>query len=1308
MKVVHRAQRGWGVGVIVQVAEEGRRLAVRFAGRDGLTVVSGRDPALVEVPADTPIEQAAGGPLDKLAAGDAGPAAAFALRTRVVRLEALRRADSLGALLSSRVHVLPHQVGAAGRILADRIPRFVLADEVGLGKTVEAGLVFAGMRQLGIAERVARRRPRAPRLPVARRALPQVQRALHAPHPGARSRRWAARRRRSRARRSPSSRSRRSATTRRSPPRPRRSRSTSSSWTRPTTSPTTPSTTRSRRSAGASFGVLLLTATPVRLDPREYFRLLSLVEPVPSTSLDEFLARLEQHEAYAEVARALLAGGSVAGRARDARASSRPGDDFFSRAEPLPDRASLLAHLADRYSLSARLVRNRRVKVGAFTARVLRRADVAGGRQARGARGAVRPARPRRGEGPRLRPRRRRAARAAGAASRGAGLEALLYDDAPSLEARDRLVARFRDPEGPMMLLSGESGGEGRNFQFAHHLVCADLPESPLVLEQRIGRLDRLGQSRPVEIHLVVEPGEEAFLADLYEKEIGIFDEPVGGLDAVLASLPEELAALRGKRRDRSRARPSGAGLAARVAAARRAQHEGDPLLDIRSASLPELAALVAAAFERMGEDPPEGVDGPEAGAAIEESLVTLSRWLEEELEELVAEVGPARRAWRWTPTRTSTPSRSPSPSARACGSRRCPGWRSPRSRHASSAASGARPRWRATSCEWFATGHRLVEALVGLVRDGEAGRTRGAEARVGAAPRRPLRSASSLRSPTRGRPRARARASPRGRPRATSTSPRCRSLVDLEAAPHAVVGGRGGAARGRGGGGVGREGRRRAARAPRGRPRPRRRRRRARCSRGAWRRRARCSLAHADAEEERLVEAAFQGGAPRGRVEAALVLLRAAPRRRREGDRPGEARARRRRHRGAVGSTAPGQRGNAPAGLSPVRRRRPPEMKPPALALLALAALVAPAAAVAHGVSVEIDRRDGAVAVRARYEGGRPLADARFEVVSPAQPERAFAAGRTDRHGWLVFVPDAPGTWRVRIADASGHGGLAEIEAAPPAPASALATPAAAAPAPRFPGTRSAIRSPFDRLRASGPRAEARRLHRSRHPPRPPPRCRRRSAPRSAPRRSRSPSPRSSSCSAAAGAGASDARPGRLPLARRDPPGLGGRRRRSGSSRRRRHFGVRAVEALPVMGSLTALAFVLQTLRIPVPGGTSVHLVGMALLALLRGPLAAFACEGLVLAVQALFFGAGGVTTLGVNALAMGLVGPGAAWLVFRAAAPPRRAARPPSSPSGRARRPPRSRSPSSSRCSTPSTPASSRCRRRWCSRRRCCRAWS
>ena len=99
-----------------------------------------------------------------------------------------------------------------------------------------------------------------------------------------------------------------------------------------------------------------------------------------------------------------------------------------------------------------------------------------------------------------------------------------------------------------------------------------------------------------------------------------------------------------------------------------------------------------------------------------------------------------------------------------------------------------------------------------------------------------------------------------------------------------------------------------------------------------------------------------------------------------------------------------------------------------------------------------------------------------------------------------------------------------------------------------------------------------------------------------------------------------------------------------------RRHFGHASAESLPVIGSLTALAFVIQTLMIPVPGGTSTHLVGVTLLALLYHPLVAFVCESLVLLVQALFFGAGGVTVLGVNALAMGLLGPLAGWLAWKA----------------------------------------------------------
>jgi ATP-dependent helicase HepA len=868
MKVVHRAQRSWGVGVVVQVAEEGRRLAVRFAGREGLTVVSGRDPALVEVPADTPVERSIGGPLEAIAAGDSGPLSAFVLRTRVVRLEALRRADSLGALLSSRVHVLPHQVGAAGRILADRMPRFVLADEVGLGKTVEAGLVFAGLRQLGIAERVLAVVPEhlsfqwlaelfhkfnalfALLTPERVEALGGAEAALaRSPHAIVSFEALRA-----------------------------DADLAAAAAAAPLDLVVVDEAHHLADDAlhglvapicRASFGVLLLTATPVRLDPREYFRLLALVEPVPSTSEKEFLARLEQHEAYAEVARGLL-GGEPVPAALERLRELAPNDELFSRAEPLPNRVALLAHLADRYSLSARLVRNRRVKVGAFTRRVLRRADVAAGEK-RAALVELCARLAREGEKVLVFGHDVAALRDLQAGIGAAGREALLYDDAPSIEARDRLVARFRDLEGPMVLLSGESGGEGRNFQFAHHLVCADLPASPLVLEQRIGRLDRLGQIRPVEIHLVVEQGDEAFLADLYEKEIGIFDEPVGGLDAVLASLPEELEALRRKRSARTR-EAFREKLADRVAAARKAQHEGDPLLDIRSASLPELGALVRAAYERLGDAPPEGVEsgGPDAARAVEEALVTLSRWLEEELEDVVVEVG--RRVGMEVDTDQNV---HPFEVAFTLGAgmkiEALPGMSMPEE-----PATHLGSFWRETAVardelEWFATGHKLVEALVGIVRDGDAGRS--ATIRREWAPRRgalyarfvPVLATAADVAPG-------ARVASRQASRYVDLTP-VAVLVDLDAGHGSVAGGaarleeeldRVEGARVGGAPPALLEAARAAAEREAGAILA----RRVDEAKGVL-------LAHADGEEERLVLAGFQGGAPRARVEAALAVLR-------------------------------------------------------------------------------------------------------------------------------------------------------------------------------------------------------------------------------------------------------------------------------------------------------------------------------------------------------------------------------------------------------------------------------------------------
>jgi len=95
-------------------------------------------------------------------------------------------------------------------------------------------------------------------------------------------------------------------------------------------------------------------------------------------------------------------------------------------------------------------------------------------------------------------------------------------------------VAQFRLPEGPSILISTEAGGEGRNFQFCRRLVLFDLPWNPAVVEQRIGRLDRIGRTIPTEIVYFRPPsGLGRAVAGLYE-EIGLFREPLGGMEREL------------------------------------------------------------------------------------------------------------------------------------------------------------------------------------------------------------------------------------------------------------------------------------------------------------------------------------------------------------------------------------------------------------------------------------------------------------------------------------------------------------------------------------------------------------------------------------------------------------------------------------------------------------------------------------------------------------------------------------------------------------------------------------------------------
>jgi ATP-dependent helicase HepA len=88
------------------------------------------------------------------------------------------------------------------------------------------------------------------------------------------------------------------------------------------------------------------------------------------------------------------------------------------------------------------------------------------------------------------------------------GIRCASFHEDLSLIERDRAAAYFADAEsGARALICSEIGSEGRNFQFAQHLVCYDLPSHPDLLEQRIGRLDRIGQMGVVNIHVPVSEG---------------------------------------------------------------------------------------------------------------------------------------------------------------------------------------------------------------------------------------------------------------------------------------------------------------------------------------------------------------------------------------------------------------------------------------------------------------------------------------------------------------------------------------------------------------------------------------------------------------------------------------------------------------------------------------------------------------------------------------------------------------------------------------------------------------------------------
>ena len=844
MKIVHRAQPSWGVGHVLAVSDDPPRVSADFPGRPGGPVMlSTRDkavarfrflpdaPALLADGAKARVLRALPGPVqdlyrytvevegkkpglrseadlralapregpaEQLASGRWGHPEDFSLRAEAVKLDLERRADALGALFASRVHVKPHQVSVAHQVLSAPQPRFVLADEVGLGKTIEAGLVLSALLHAGLVKRCLVVAPSHLTVQWLAELFHKFNLLFTLMDPDrAKDDREAADASESEAEfhgsvseGSPWGRHPLVITSLEwlSRSQPEAAQAASAGWDLVIIDEA--HHLRGERAyqvatalAARTWGLLLLTATPLQLDPAEYHALLRLVDPAPAATEEELRARLARQGDLSTEVRALLAGDEkAAGRI----AALFPGDGELKtlRGEPL------LAHLSESYGLSARLLRNRRAVVGGFTPRILEKVPVvltaaeralehdvrAALAEAKLPSGAVLSSLLRRlGSSPpalaaglsashdpglkRLAPRAAELA-ADGVDSKLAAFRALL--DGPlkgekvlvfaetretieylqralsreRLEAlaylgdltpaeRDKLVARFRDPDGPRVLLCTELGGEGRNFQHCHVLVNYDLAWSPSAIEQRIGRIDRIGQSREVRIYAFRPAGTlAARVLDVLDSGVGVFTEPVGGLDPVLESVEADLTALGSLAADDEATwERVTQELGARVSAARaEVSRAYDPLLDRRSCDLAAVRALAERGALRLGARLPAGND---PGAMLAAAATHLERRLEHVTIEAAKRIGLAVDIEVDVLPGEVSFHVGPELKVDALAGFDL---------EADRMVLGSFRREVAVAHEEhesFATGHPLVEALFGWLRDGELGRATVGRARV-------------------------------------------------------------------------------------------------------------------------------------------------------------------------------------------------------------------------------------------------------------------------------------------------------------------------------------------------------------------------------------------------------------------------------------------------------------------------------------------------------------------------------------------------------------------------------------------------
>jgi len=484
-----------------------------------------------------------------------------------------RRAEAMRSpawgLASARIDLIAHQLRVAGVVSQRRPPRALLADEVGLGKTIEAGMILARQVATGRAQRVLVLAPpsltsqwfiellrrfnltfaifdeeRCEAIEVpddARNPFEDEQFAIAAID-------WL------------------------SDNAKRAQQIAAAPWDivvvdeahhlEWTPEHASASYALVEKLAAISPGLILLTATPQQLGRSGHFARLRLLDPARYASLDAFVAESEGYVKLSALASSLIDGAPLDDNARaELRRMFADDDELLALLDRYGEGdaigAALLDALIDRHGTGRVMFRNRRAQIGGFPRRVAHiealdahELDDAARQRLLAEFHADAQAQPPAGEydysaDPRLPWLVALIERLAGeklllicrtqakvlaleeALRTRSGVKVARFHEGMTILQRDRNAAYFAEADGARVLLCSEIGSEGRNFQFAHHLILWDLPLDPDLLEQRIGRLDRIGQRHDITLHAA------AFGGTAQHALLRWYDE---GLDALRTS----------------------------------------------------------------------------------------------------------------------------------------------------------------------------------------------------------------------------------------------------------------------------------------------------------------------------------------------------------------------------------------------------------------------------------------------------------------------------------------------------------------------------------------------------------------------------------------------------------------------------------------------------------------------------------------------------------------------------------------------------------------------------------------------------